>query len=264
MNALLIKKLKKIAIICIGFIFVIGLVAGYIVNKNWVYRYKSELDHFFGKGNWEYISKETLESGAYSEYNYSRHPNLSGERPGKYNKWHIRYNEGNEEEIWTLSNHVYKINNNTYGLLSPRKLSSKQALYFELMLISFDILNKELFNELIGSELSEKEAYPIDVSIYYNGKPNPKFYSALSKETWFTVDRVTVENYLSSDLHDFHIKIRAFDYRLNELTNKEKQNVFNSLETIEKKVLDKYGEHATFRIYFDKEHQVEYIDGVKQ
>lgn len=49
MNVLLVKKLQKIGIIIISLMSVIGLVTGYIMSKNWVYRYKSELDQFFGE-----------------------------------------------------------------------------------------------------------------------------------------------------------------------------------------------------------------------
>ena len=38
----------------------------------------------------------------------------------------------------------------------------------------------------------------------------------------------------------------------------EKDHLMNSLETIEQGLRDKYGEHASYKIYFDDFHQAEH------
>lgn len=261
------KRFKKIGIVIICLAIIISLFSAYYISKNWVYRYEDELDQFFGEGNWEYLSKETKESSFLKEHYYSsRNSVRTGSVPGKYNNWYIRFNDVyGDEEICLISDHPWKINNEKRWIFSSKRYSKKQALYLELMHISFEIAGKKVFNEIIKSELSENEANTIVVDISYRGgNPKPKFYNSLSKEPWFTVDQVTAEHYLTYELHDFYIDVFAYDYRLDQLTKQERQNVLDSLEIIEKRILEKYGDNASFKIYFDKEHQVEYIDGTKQ
>lgn len=256
--------MKKFAIISIGLICVIGVVSAYMMSGNWMIRYKSELNQFFGEDNWEYTSKETKESTIYTKYIHSDNPIIAGEVPGKYHNWYILYDNHGEEQVFKMTDHTLKINNDKRGMFSSKRYSTRQAFYLELMHISFDIIGHNLFNEIIRSELSEKEAYPIQVTISYRGgNPKPKFYTYLSKQDWFTAETVTAEHYLSLDVHEFYVKIRAFDYRLDQLTDEERQNVLDSFETIERKLLEKFGDQATFTIYFDKDHRVEYIDGKK-
>ena len=130
---------------------------------------------------------------------------------------------GMEEENWYISDHILKINHDRYGFFSPKRLSSRQAFYLELMDIALYVASNEIFYEIIRIELTEHEANSIDVSMYDDGNPKPEFYDSLSKEAWFTVNRVTAEDFLSYDLQDFYIHIRAHDYRLDELTNQERQ-----------------------------------------
>ena len=42
------------------------------------------------------------------------------------------------------------------------------------------------------------------------------------------------------------------------LSDTEKDHLMNSLETIEQGLRDKYGEHASYKIYFDDFHQAEH------
>jgi len=223
------------------------------------------MNQFFGEENWEYISRETKESMVYSE----RVTNSIGCRrkiPGNFQNWYIRFkNRNGTEQTSIITDHVLKINHNKYGHFSFKRLSTKQAFYMGLMDISLEMASQEIFNEIIRSELSQKEANCFSVYMGSRGdNPKPKFYNALSKEPWFTADKVTAENYLSWDLGDFYIEISDYKYRLDELTDQERQNVFDSLKNIEKKLLEKYGDNASFEICFDEEYQVEYIDGCKK
>lgn len=158
-----------------------------------------------------------------------------------------------------------KINNDKYGICSSKRYSSKQALILELMDISCAIASEEIFNEIIKSELPKNVADCISVSISYNGgNPKPEFYDDLFKQSWFNIENATAENFLACDLHEFYLDIKAYDYRANKLTTHEQQNLFDSLEKIEKKLLDKFGNNASFKIYFDKDNKVEYSKGTKQ
>jgi hypothetical protein len=190
---------------------------------------------------------------------------LSHEEPGMYKNWYIKYNNKGKEEVWQITNHSLKINNDKYDWFSSKRYSAKQAFVFELMDISCQIIGEQVHNEVIKEYLSEKESECIEVLISYKGgNPKPNFYNKIWKEDWFTADKATAQNYLASYLHNFYLYIRAHDYKLDKLTDEEKQNVINSLDKIEDKLLKKYGNNASFRIYFDKENNLEYIDGVKQ
>ena len=135
----------------------------------------------------------------------------------------------------------------------------------ELMDISFGLVGDEVFEEIILSELTEEEASCIEVIMTYEGgNPMPAFYDALAKEAWFSVNEVTAGDYLKSDLHDFYLYIRAHDYRLEKLSEKEQQNVLDSMEAIAEKLCDRYGEDASFEIYLDDAHKAEYQNGIKQ
>ena len=78
------------------------------------------------------------------------------------------------------------------------------------------------------------------------------------KESWFKCNEVSAERYLSMDTADFYIDIKAYDYRIKKLSDTEKDHLMNSLETIEQGLRDKYGEHASYKIYFDDFHQAEH------
>ena len=99
---------------------------------------------------------------------------------------------------------------------------------------------------------------------YNGGNPKPKFYDELFKQSWFNVNSISAENFLTCDLYDFYIDIHAYDYKVEKLTEQEQQTLFNSIETLETKLAQMYGRDASFSIYFNKEHNVKYIDGNKQ
>lgn len=229
-------------------------------NLDWTKKFETELNHFFGKGKWECISEETKKSKMYSKC-IRRSSNYSETlRAGEFKNWDILYHEDGKEEIWTITNHTLKINHDKYlWLFDSRRYSDKQAFVLELMDIGREIASEEVFEEIIKSELSDKEADCIDVSIsYHGGNPKPEFYDELFKQTWFNANEISAENFLNCNLHDFYLDIRAYDYSVEKLTEQEQQHIFNSLEAIENKLIKKYGENISFEIYLNKENKVKY------
>ena len=86
--------------------------------------------------------------------------------------------------------------------------------------------------------LPPAEADCINVEISYKGgNPKPEFYDKLLKESWFNRKEISAEYYLSMDYFDLYIYIKAFDYRVEKLSNTEKTHLMNSLNTIEQVLL---------------------------
>lgn len=261
------KKSKKIVVIIAIIFLIAGVFSAYWSLSSWPIRYKSELNKFFGKGNWKVISENVKRRKKEYTYRY----NLSGDSYGKrrkigiYREWNILFeNENGEEEVWKISNHVYKVNNKRYGLFSSKRFKARQALILELMEISFAVIEEEVHDEIVKDGLTDEEAECIYVDMsYHGGNPPRSFYDKLAKESWFTIDGVSAENYLATDLYDFYLDIRIYDYKLEQLSENEQENVINSLENIEYSLLEKYGDNASFEIHYD-EYDVEYVDGVKQ
>lgn len=52
------KEIKKIGIGILVFVIAIVIFGIYWLISDWTFRYHSELDEFFGKGNWEVVSEE--------------------------------------------------------------------------------------------------------------------------------------------------------------------------------------------------------------
>lgn len=260
------KVLKKLIIVIIPILLIAGYFTFKNINSDWTKKFSDEFDIFFGKGNWESVSEETKESIIYDEYIVVHSaPYLSHSVPGKFNEWNITYmNADNKREMAIISDHTFRINNDKYFIFSNKRYSAKQALTLEFMNISFSICGDEVMKESISPYLSEKEMEALTVDISYNGgNPKPEFYDDLIKEDWFNVKDVSANDYLNYDKHEFYIYIRSYDYKLNKLTDKEKQHLFDSMEKIEKDLLKKYGKNASFEIYIDKNYKVEYKDGVK-
>ncbi len=254
--------LKKIGCYVAIVVVLIGIAFGILMKDSWPLRHKSELDQFFGKGNWECIGGEEKESHMYTEYEICyQNPIWSEEVPGKYKNWYIVCNNQNgEEELWKLTNHTQKINQDKYGVLSPKRLSSKQALVLELMDISREVVGEEIHNEIVKPLLSDEEASVIKASISYKGgNPKPKFYNELVKKDWFNRNDISAEKFLELHDPDFYIDIRTYDYRLQKLSEEQRQDIFNSIEDIEKKIVETYGKNTKFEIYFDEEHKVKGI-----
>ncbi len=257
-------KRVRILILGLALLLVAGGVGWSVYSRNWPARYRNELDGFFGKGGWEVVSEETKDSLIYSDYvvSYSN-PALSGEYPGKFKNWYIRRSGANGEEIWRITDHIYRISRNKYKFRFWKRFSGRQALARELMDISFAIIGDEVM-ELVREVYPENEAACFSAEMSYEGGNPPKgFYDKLLKQPWFTADTVSAKNYLGSDLYDFLIYIRAYDYKLAKLTGAERADVYAGLERLEGRLLEKYGSGVSFEILIDGEHKVKYGDGEK-
>lgn len=228
--------------------------------RTWPLRFHGELDAFFGKGNWKHISAETKESLMFSVYHRSTNPALSGERPGKFHEWDIAFtNPSGGTEIWTISDHTMRINQDKYWLLSPKRYSASQALTQELMDLSCGMAGQQVLDEILRDILPEREADCIDVEISYrNGNPPPSMYSRLSRESWFNVEQISASEYLKTDLYDFYIRILAYDYRVEKLTQEEQAHLFGSLAEMEKALQEAFCAYADYDIYLGEGYTAEY------
>lgn len=261
------KKLKKIIPIIV-IICIIVIVAFWVnLSKNWTIRYASMLDDFFGKGNWKCIDEETKNSLLVDKHiHFHDTPELDYDTPAKYKNWYILFtNKNGEEEIYSITNHTYIINHDKYNVLNSKRYSAKQALTLELMDISTSLISDDIFDKYISNILPSNISDCISVEISYtDGNPNPNFYTKLSDQEWFNIYDANIEKYLSTDLYDFYIYIKAYDYKIEKLSDDEKQKLFNSMSTIENKLLEDFSSNASFKIYFSKDYNVEYLNGVKR
>ena len=260
--------MKNVKLIGLGIIAVIGILGVCWLFGDWTIRYRTRLDSFFGKGNWEVVSEDAemerwkiyaiRSNSSWEGYGQNQHRRM-------YRSWNVLCeNKDGEKEIWEMSNHAYKINQGRYKIYSPKRYRASQALTLELMEISFNVVEEEVHEEIIREGLTDAEANCIYVEMsYHDGNPPRSFYDKLAKEDWFTIEGIAAENYLATDLYDFYLIIRIHDYRLKQLSEKEQENVVNSLENIEKRLLEKYGENASFQILYG-EYNVKYEDGVKE
>lgn len=258
------SKVKKAVIIFSFVTIAVLIVCVYFVwhrQQNWPVRFHSELDHFFGEGNWEYLSEETKESRMYTVRYYSDVPAIANkEFPGDYHNWDICFsNRNGEKEIWTITDHAMKINHSKKKLFSADRFSAKQAFLRELMEVSFSAAEDNIHKELLQKLLPEQEAACLEVDISYrNGNPPPDMYEKLAKESWFTANQVSASDYLTSDLYDFYLWIHAHDYKVEKLTESERQHLMGSIGKIETLLHNTYGEHADYEIYLDAEHTSEF------
>lgn len=254
------SKVKKILIIFIAAVIVGAGIFTYFYMQNWTWRFKSELDNFFGEGNWECLSSQTNESKMYSVYRRSSTGYGSEETPGTYHEWSIAFeNRDSQTEVWDISDHTMKINHDKNWLLSSKRYSAKQALTLELMDLSFSAAADEICKDVLGDILSENQIKSISVYISYRGgNPEPSMYDKLIKESWFTANTVTAYDYLSSDLHDFYIRIQGYDYKMEKLSEEEYTDLLGSLGEIEDKLKQTYGEYADYEIYLTDGYECEY------
>lgn len=261
------KKTKKIAITAIVIIGLIGLGGLYWFLSGWTICYRSRLNDFFGKGNWTVVSEVNK-----SKREYISRSNLSNDSSAGrirtilfYREWNILYeNEDGEQQVWHISNQAYQYNHAKYGMFNSKRYRGRQALTLELMEISFAVIEEDVHNDIVKKCLSDDEAENVYVLMSYSGGNPPRsFYDDLADEPWFNVDGVTAENYLATDLYDFYLRIGVYDYNTEKLSEEEKDNIADGLEEIEERLLEEYGEDASFEIYFDG-NKVKYVDGERQ
>lgn len=263
------KKFKKTGIV----ILILALAAIAVClflfwhrQQTWPVRFHSELDKFFGEGNWEYLSEETKESRMYTVHYHSN--SYSGtynqEVPGKYHNWDIRFtNRDKQDELWTITDHAMKINHSKTNLFSSGRFSAKQALIRELMEVSFMAAGEGLRKELLKIlPQQEADCLAIDIS-YRGGNPPLDIYEKLMEKPWFTADQVSVSDYLACDLYDFYLWIHAHDYRVKKLTEDEQRHLTGCLGQMEDLLRSTYGNHADYEIYLDDGHTSKYTAGLE-
>lgn len=232
-----------------------------VISKNWTIFYKDEFNTFFGKGNWEVIDKDKKISTIIKKYDED------GWRiPVKYREWTIKFTDTDGDDVtYRISNHGYLISDfKDKSFFKTNHLSKKQALALEFMDISLDLLSSNLHDELLSDILSEEEAKCISVNLTYKGgNPNRDYYSNLSKQNWFNINDITAKHYLSDVSVNFYIDIDLYDYYFEQLTEEERENIINSIDTIKDKLLNMYGDIASFEINFIKGNSIVYDNGQK-
>ena len=263
------KKIKNIlfAILAVIVISIVSYLAyTYLGCENWPVRFSSELDRYFGKGNWECISTENKRSSTYSVYNSSYDALYDEWVPLRYKDWYISVkNEENEEKVVRISNSGYKISNDKYGVFSGKRESNKQAFVCELLDIAREEIGDRLKEDLLSRVLTEDELECFSVEIVRKGyAPKPGVYSKLWKEDWFTYQKISAENFLACELHEFYIDVFLFDYKYEKLSKEQQEHLMESYDLIREMLLEEFGENASFELRFDTEHRCEYKDGVLQ
>lgn len=214
-------------------------LANYLYFGNWVVRYKSTLDDFFGEGNWEVASDE-IEKEFISTTIYDESGTHTVHLP--YRNWTILASDGEE---YTITNHTYLISKRKSG----NKYTPKQALIQQLMFISHEHAGMMVLDGILSEYLSESETACLDVSISWrNGNPKPAVYSKLANEDWFSYQS-TAADWLSTDLYDFYLWIRAYDYRVEKLTEEEQAHLRSSEGDIVSALQQAYGTDAEYEIY---------------
>ena len=208
------------------------------------------------------ISEEKKES-ILIEKHVSVHesPELSYDTPVKFRNWYIEVqDDAGKEEIWRITNHTLLVSRDKYSIFSGKRLSAKQALVQELMEISFSIVEEDVRKEVIAPLLTEEQAACMDVVVMYKGgNPKPDFYDDLWEKSWFTASGISAEHYLTSNLYDFYLYIRAFDYRVEKLDKKAQKELMDSLDVIWGAMMKRFGRDAAFEIYLDSEHHREHF-----
>ena len=254
------SKAKKIGIIA-ALVLIIALGVGiWYYLTTWPLRFGGALDDFFGKGNWQWVSSESKESRIYSVYYTSRsNPALSGERPGTFHEWEIAFeNRAGEQELWSITDHTMKINHDKYWLLSPNRYSARQALTLELMEVSFAVVEQEISDEVLSAVLTPEQVECVDVILsYHGGNPPPEFYDELRQQPWFRADQVTAQDYLQSDLYDFYVWIRVYDYRAEQLPAEQQQSLKDSLDDVVQALQDAYGSDVGYEVYLGEGYRAE-------
>ena len=249
------EKMKKAGVVILLILITLAIIAGYFYMTSWPLRFRGEFNDFFGKGNWEWISTREKDSMIFDEYHMSGSSNMSSEtRPGRYHDWEISYeDQAGTKENWYVTDHAYRINHSRNHIFSQGRYTAKQAMTQELMEISFASAEEAVHREILDQVLPENESRCLGVDLMYrDGNPSGKFYDKLRKEEWFHADKASAEKYLETDIYDFYLYIRAFDYRMEDLTEEEREHLMKSLPDIESALKTAYGEAADYEIYLDE------------
>lgn len=255
------KALKSVIIAGVIFIFISILFFVHTISSpsywcgQWLFLYRSQLNDFFGKGNWSCVSKKTCRFLFQSDTDYDDDDDTFDpwdHFQDDYQNWELQFlNRNNEMQTCSISNRDYK--------LSYSHLSAKQALTQELMRVSFALASDEVKAYLVDGVLSENEAKCIEVGMayeefgFYQISLKPESYDDLRKEDWFNIKDVSAERYLASEQYDVYLAIHIdgagtiFELRSEE----EQKHIMDSVDIFVEKLLRKYGEHASFVISMD-------------
>lgn len=260
------SKVKKIGIVSLAILIVISAITIHFVMNNWTIRFNWELDKFFGEGNWVCVDSETKESIIYSKTYTSRNVIGSETVAGKFKNWYIQYmNNDGSESLYRITDHVMRINHDKYMFLQSEYLSAKQAFVMELMDITHQIAADEVWKNTILPEVGRELAECIDIEIMYNGgNPEPEFYDELLTEPWFTAEKATAENYLATELYDFYIYIRVYDFEDVKPSEEQYISLMNSYNAIIEAMCERFDENADFKIYISSQLKAKYVGGKLQ
>ena len=152
-----------------------------------------------------------------------------------------------------------RINQDKSWIFSPNRYSARQALTQELMDLSCSMAGQQVLDEILRGILPEREADCINVEISYrNGNPPSAMYSRLIRQSWFNVEQISASEYLQTDLYDFYIRILAYDYRVEKLTQKQQEHLSGSLAEMEKALQESFGAYADYDIYLGEGYTAEY------
>ncbi len=258
--------LLKICVIILALVLILSTIFFYFTMTDWTVRFDSELDEFFGEGNWFCVDSETKDSIIYSKTYTSRNVIGSETVAGKFTDWYIKHTDADgNDNLYRITDHVMRINHDKYFVLQNEYLSAKQAFVLELMDITHQIAADEIWENTISTELGTELAECIGVEIMYDGgNPEPDFYDELWEEPWFTIDGATAENYLETDLYDFYINIRVYDYRAKKLSHDQYEALMNGYTEIIQAMCERFDENADFEIYFSPQQKAKYIGGKLQ
>ena len=125
--------------------------------------------------------------------------------------------------------------------------------------LSTNAVGEQVKRDILSDVLSEEELECLDIYISYrNGNPPPEFYSQLRKEPWFEANTITAADYLETDLYDFFLRIQAYDYRVEKLSEEKQQHLMDSLVEMERLLRNAYGRHADYELYLGEEYQAEF------
>jgi hypothetical protein len=242
------KKHSSKGVLSIIFILIIVL---FVVNSQ-TYKgvFTRELDDFFGKGNWEYIGREDKRTNLYKK-RVKIVEDITVTRKGEYSNYIVKYKD-DEYKMSTLKND-----------LSKEVWAVRQIMDIATMGILPEYLYENIILDVYNPDLAD--IFRVEIG-YSNGNPKKDFYSKLDKQDWFKADLVTVENFLTweeAKKYNFQIYIRTFDYKIEKLSESEKLELYEGYDKLIVKLLETYGDDASFEILIDEDHWVKYKNGVE-
>ena len=181
-------------------------------------------DRFFGKGNWKVTDSEAKEGPYTPDDSYFSRDNTSD---NSYTLWTVEYTDPDGDEI-------------------DAKIDSDNSLETELEDIALYYCAKKIKNDIASKVYSEEDMEDGSFD-FVRINDNDKHFHNLMFQKWFTLDQVSTEHFLEySD--DFYIEVHT------ELpgskTKDDVKSMQDKAEKLSELLLQEYGEHATFEIYF--------------